>query len=139
MKARTQASSIKRILNRDPSVDQKEDSQNEEHVQELVQTDIDEVVSVESDAVSIQRPTKGSRGVFKERGSILSKMDQDVAIPNYSRTRNPVYAVKGKGKERKAKKQDAKAPNLDIYIPSVISVGNLARLLNVRPGKFCNV
>ncbi|KAH9951954.1 initiation factor 2 [Amylocystis lapponica] len=58
----------------------------------------------------------------------------DVSIPKHSRVHNTRPAgIALKEKEKRLKTQRSVKPvNLDIFIPSVVSVGNLARLLNVR-------
>ncbi|KAK2467024.1 hypothetical protein APHAL10511_001282 [Amanita phalloides] len=71
------------------------------------------------------------RSMFKERGSLLtalevqdSKSTSEVVDVNVQRTQE---------KERKRRKQTLVArKRVDIYIPTTISVRNLARLLNVR-------
>ncbi|KAI0928636.1 hypothetical protein AcW2_004584 [Taiwanofungus camphoratus] len=78
------------------------------------------------------RGGKQVRGNFKERGSILSKIkgNDDVAIGDHSRARLG-NVIKDKEKRKKAAKT-IKPVNLDLFIPSVVSVGNLAKLLKVR-------
>lgn len=65
---------------------------------------------------------------FKERGSLLSRHDNDVSIPHHPRVQNTRTSEKPKSQ----KTSRIIKVNSDISIPSVISVGNLARLLNVR-------
>ncbi len=84
-----------------------------------------------------ERSAKSSRygrtkGLFKERGSIANRMSEDVAIPKYSR----VKADPRKMKEVKPQRRKYVQATRDVYIPSAVSVGNLAKLLNVRLGRF---
>jgi hypothetical protein len=70
---------------------------------------------------------------FKERGSMLSRKDGDAVIPYHPR----VQTTRTSNKPKKSEKRNVVQSVPDISIPSVISVGNLARLLNVRLGAHC--
>ena len=79
------------------------------------------------------RGRKSSRTAFKERGSIIAHIRDDVTIPSGSRTK--VNAPSNRRKEREKRYLGApKKVDRNIFIPSIVSVGNLARLLNVRLG-----
>lgn len=72
---------------------------------------------------------------FKERGSLISRLSEEVAIPNYSRASNARLVSKEKEKEKMQKAPKAVKPaSVDVFIPSVVSVGNLAKSLNVTLG-----
>ncbi|EIW60058.1 initiation factor 2 [Trametes versicolor FP-101664 SS1] len=61
----------------------------------------------------------------------MSRLKDEVVIPSHSRVTNSRSGVK----EKEQKKNVAKAHkpiHVDVFIPSVVSVGNLAKLLNVR-------
>jgi hypothetical protein len=82
------------------------------------------------------RSTRGgrpNRDAYKERGSLLSRFHEDVAIPTHSR----VSSASQKLDPSRIKKKRIvleKRVSVDVYIPSTVSVGTLARLLNVRLG-----
>lgn len=74
---------------------------------------------------------------FKERGSLISRLSEEVAIPNYSRASNARLVSKEKEKEKEKTQKAPKAvkpASVDVFIPSVVSVGNLAKSLNVTLG-----
>lgn len=63
----------------------------------------------------------------------MSRLKDEVVIPSHSRVTSSRSGVK----EKEQKKNVAKAHkpiHVDVFIPSVVSVGNLAKLLNVRLG-----
>jgi translation initiation factor IF-2 len=75
---------------------------------------------------------------YKRRGSISKSISSqlpggEVIIPAYSRTANRLQAGKGTKKKQKPKKLKVIA---DVFIPSTVSVGQLAKLLNVRMGVY---
>lgn len=82
-----------------------------------------------------------NRTTFKERGSLVAKLNrqskggeiEELAIPMHSRNRNAPSNSK-KVREKKNKSQTSKHIKADVFIPSVISVANLARLLKVKLG-----
>lgn len=81
------------------------------------------------------RNPKMARQMFKERGSIASRLSQLGSvpmIPSHSRVKPSQIH---KPKEREKKPRAAKKVSLDIFIPSVVSVGNFAKLLNIRLGQ----
>lgn len=81
--------------------------------------------------VEMKRPARAGKDKanFKTRGSILSQLaGGQVAIPSSSRVSDPIKTAKEKKKKDKA----VKKINADVFIPSTVSVGQLARLLNVR-------
>ncbi len=82
--------------------------------------------------------SRSKRSQFKERGSLVSRLAGEVEIPAYSRVSVIRPAGKEKEKLEKAPKL-VKQVNVDVYIPSVVSVGNLAKLLNVKLGKSSTV
>ncbi|RDB20952.1 Translation initiation factor IF-2 [Hypsizygus marmoreus] len=73
------------------------------------------------------RSERPSRTAFKERGSLLSKIRQN-AYPTDSM--QPVQ-IPNSNKVKKTKVVEKRA-SADVYIPSTVSVGTLARLLGVR-------
>ncbi|PIL24155.1 hypothetical protein GSI_13908 [Ganoderma sinense ZZ0214-1] len=82
--------------------------------------------------------SRQKRVQFKERGSLMSRLGQDAEIPSYSkksRTSSGQAATKEKTKAPKAPKA-VKQVNVDVFIPSVVTVGNLARLLNISLDTF---
>jgi hypothetical protein len=76
---------------------------------------------------------KAHRESFKTRGSIVSRLHEDVAIPGHSKfgsaTRGKELAFRVKNIKPKQLKRTA-----DVFIPTTVSVGQLARLLNVKLG-----
>jgi translation initiation factor IF-2 len=69
------------------------------------------------------------RTAYKERGSLLSQTNQDAAL-RYVKHGAPEKQPKAR-KKRIVEKQVSP----DVYIPTTVSVGTLARLLGVRLGK----
>ncbi len=66
----------------------------------------------------------------------MSRLGQDAEIPGYSkksRTSFGQVVTKEKAKAPKARKA-VKQVNVDVFIPSVVTVGNLARSLNISLG-----
>lgn len=121
--------------------EQPKESDPLEQEQEVLEPELDDVVDAIRPppiaSVSIRarnRKEKQPRRDFNERGSILTRLgDEDVAIPTNSRA--PARASQQSSRPRDKGKKSAKAVkpvNVDVYIPSVVSVGNLARLLNIR-------
>ena len=84
----------------------------------------------EFDAPSESR-SKKERGSFKSRGSLVSRVmqGQDASISRNSRSIESAMDA-----SRQKKKVKAKRINPDVMIPSIVSVGNLSRLLDVRLG-----
>lgn len=93
---------------------------------------IDELVETIANEKEYTRNAKYARKTFKERGSIASRIAEGVTIPRHSRVK-VTQVQKSKERERKVKRNVRKV-NLDVFIPSVVSVGNLARLLDIRIG-----
>ena len=89
----------------------------------------------DADEESASRHRK-ERGRFKQRGSLVSRLDEEVAIPKHSRVSQAQPSGKGKEKEKAGEVQKTAnaAKRVDVFIPTVISVGNLAKLLNVTLG-----
>lgn len=86
---------------------------------------LEEVDSAEgSDQGKHNRP---GRVGYKARGSIRLHMDEDVIIPSHPR----VHVQNPAAKKQKKKAIVEKRVSLDVYIPSTVSVGQLARLLDV--------
>ncbi|KAG2149377.1 hypothetical protein DEU56DRAFT_62318 [Suillus clintonianus] len=77
--------------------------------------------------LDVGRNRRPARVNLKDRGSL--RHARDAAIPSHSRIQqiNPKHAAKAK----KAKVHSKKVA-VDVYIPTTVSVGQLARLLNVR-------
>lgn len=75
------------------------------------------------------------RANFKTRGSITSQIRSGDAV--FIRGQQRTIDLKAKlnaGKDKKRKAKALKKVNADVFIPSTVSVGQLARLLNVRMG-----
>ncbi|KAF8636651.1 hypothetical protein AX17_003458 [Amanita inopinata Kibby_2008] len=74
------------------------------------------------------------RDPFKQRESLLSGLQQE----NDSSTRWSMYSESQQRQiKRRMKKYHSVTPErLDVFIPTTVSVGNLARLLNVRLGRL---
>ncbi|KAJ7273194.1 hypothetical protein C8J57DRAFT_1063743 [Mycena rebaudengoi] len=70
-----------------------------------------------------------SKDAFKERGSLLRQQEGTVAAYK-SLTEHKLHAPKPKAKKPWAYVE--KHVSRDVYIPSIVSVGNLSKLLNVR-------
>jgi hypothetical protein len=83
-------------------------------------------------------PFRGScaaRDAFKARGSLLSRLGGDAAMPTHSRMsvlRSRAEAVTAMARRKKSLSEKKVA--VDVFIPSTLTVGTLARLLNVRLG-----
>lgn len=72
---------------------------------------------------------------FKTRGSITSQIRSgDAVVIRANQRTNDLRAKMNAGKEKKRKAKALKKVNADVFIPSTVSVGQLARLLNVRMG-----
>lgn len=99
--------------------------------------DLEEVIGGTSDNHYSRH--KMARQVFKERGSIISRISQQSSapmIPSHSRVKtNQMQTHKGREKSFQPR---VKLANLNIYIPSVLSVGNFAKLLKIRLGQSGN-
>lgn len=88
---------------------------------------------MDSDTLRVSGRSKRSRrGAFKERGSLVERLNagDNIEIPSHSRAEvSPETAKKARKKSK-----SSKPINIDIAIPSIISVGNFARLLGVSLG-----
>ncbi|KAI9065099.1 initiation factor 2 [Trametes sanguinea] len=77
------------------------------------------------------RGERHNRTQYKDRGSLLSRLKaEEAVIPKHSRVSNARSDVKEK--EKKKAPKEVKKVNADVFIPSIITVGNLAKLLNVK-------
>jgi hypothetical protein len=100
------------------------------------------------DVEDVKKPHRPHRARFQSRSSVLEKLEvdtegQSIAIQGQPRMRNARHVRKGEGMdqswkaikkpEKKVVKKVEKA-KVDVYIPSVVSVGQLATLLGVRLG-----
>jgi translation initiation factor IF-2 len=75
------------------------------------------------------------RDNFKSRGSLVSRHTGTDMINSHSKAsplRMKLDATNGKKSRTKLEKKDT----ADVYIPTTVSVGTLARLLNVRLGMW---
>ena len=104
-------------------------------------SDADNWVSVDDVVDEEQDSRHRRRTQFKERGSLLSRIadeHEDLKRPRGASDHglNGKEKEKEKLKTRKAAKT-VKSVNVDVYIPSVVTVGALAKLLNVRFGMLC--
>lgn len=82
------------------------------------------------------RHARPSKRTFKDRGSIASRLNHgEITIPHRARVKTTAV-LKGKEKDKRVKSRIGKVVNVDVYIPTVVSVGHLARLLSVRLGEF---
>ena len=81
---------------------------------------------------TLRRVARAPRDPFKARGSLLSRDRYDTEIPAQSKTDSHSSNV-GPKKARPVKHHHKEA-TVDVFIPSTVSVGHLARLLNVRLG-----
>jgi translation initiation factor IF-2 len=70
------------------------------------------------------------RLTHKDRGSLLFQMGRDAAVPRHMKPGAAQKQIKAKKKSVVAKRISP-----DVYIPSTVSVGSLARLLGVRLGR----
>ncbi|KAF8630408.1 hypothetical protein AX15_002959 [Amanita polypyramis BW_CC] len=73
---------------------------------------------------------RADRSTFKERGSLLSALE--VQDNNSSAASAGAVASRSQVKVKKRRNQMTTVRKVDVYIPSAVSVGNLARLLNIR-------
>ena len=94
---------------------------------------------IELEAPGVQHPhhTRAQKMAYKERGSLVSHaMDEHVFVPGSSRRKADTFNAR-KTKQRAPKTVMRRARALvDIFIPSIVSVSNLARLLRVRLGMY---
>jgi hypothetical protein len=86
-----------------------------------------------SDGAVDPRGSRQRRGSFKARGSLASLVREDMAIPGHSKS-STLRPKTNPSKSWKKKAHIEKKVKIDVYIPSTVSVGTLARLLNVRLG-----
>ncbi|KAI0050900.1 initiation factor 2 [Auriscalpium vulgare] len=68
---------------------------------------------------------------FKQRGSLAHDHSSNPAIRSQHRPQSSRPTAVSPIKVRKPSKKEFKRPKIDVFIPSVVSVGNLARLLKV--------
>lgn len=80
------------------------------------------------------RARRPQREGLKTRGSVVERLKtgENIQIPRHSR----VNTDKSNARKKKKRVKLVNPVNLDVFIPSVISVGNLAQLLGVRLGAF---
>jgi hypothetical protein len=86
-------------------------------------------VAITREVDSTRQGGRGGRDAYKTRGSLKDRIYENVAIGGHSRAHGTNRPA---GRQYKVK--EVEATPLDVYIPSVCSVGNLAKLLNVRLG-----
>lgn len=93
-------------------------------------------ISIEEESAPGRLSRSGrDKGAFKTRGSIASQLEaEQVVIPSHRRVNDSKARINAIAKEKKRKSKAIKKINLDVFIPSTVSVGQLARLLNVRMG-----
>ena len=85
----------------------------------------------QEDEYAVRQPRRWEgNGKFKTRGSLLLRREGDDVIPRRTR----FHDVKTTPKPRTQKAKQSLRINPDINIPSTVSVGNFARLLNVSLG-----
>ncbi|KAM6500642.1 translation initiation factor IF-2 [Amanita muscaria] len=78
------------------------------------------------------RPRRTDRNLFKGRGSLLSSSDS-MGQKNDSRSKTGKAEAPPRQEKVKVKRhRNVVSQRVDVYIPTTITVGNLARLLNVR-------
>lgn len=73
---------------------------------------------------------------FKTRGSITAQLERGASIPAHPRVHDLKGKLGSKGADRRKKMKTVRKVNPDVFIPSTVSVGQLARLLNVRMGEY---
>ncbi|KAI0362312.1 initiation factor 2 [Trametes cingulata] len=88
-------------------------------------------IAEEGDSRGSRRGDRHGRSHYKERGSLISRLKHEVVISNSPRASSNRSVAKEKEHKKKTSAK-VKAVNLDVFIPSVVSVGNLAKLLNVK-------
>ena len=83
---------------------------------------------------SRDRNRKGTRDSYKERGSLVERLraGEEIEIPRHQRINNERLEAANRAVKRKHKQ--VKPATVDVHIPTIVSVGNLARLLGVRLG-----
>lgn len=91
---------------------------------------------VEQVRCSRDRDGRGHRDALKKgRGSLLDRLHEDPTISSKDR-QLPRRQVAAKPRVPRRRKFVEKYVSRDVYIPSTVSVGTLARLLNVKLGEF---
>jgi translation initiation factor IF-2 len=88
----------------------------------------------DSNGVGTRVRSKQGRAEFKDRRSLRDVVEGEAAIPGRSKVQNQKLEA-AKAKKKKSRAVEKKV-SLDVYIPSVVSVGTLARLLEVPLGKY---
>ena len=81
---------------------------------------------------ALRKVARAPRDPFKARGSLLSRDRYDAAIPAQSKTDPHLSNVSLK--KARPVKHHYKEATVDVFIPTTVSVGHLARLLDVRLG-----
>lgn len=120
-------------------VDAVQPAEASDEEQNAVEIEAEEDVVPEEPRVKPRiRVDKSVRHKEKERGSVVSRLkqgDEEIVLERRSRTRSDNQHVQGKPKEKKPKatKPRVKAVQRDIFIPTMVTVGNFARLLKVKP------
>ena len=82
------------------------------------------------------RYARHGRNAFKERGSLVSNLESNNFTP--SRSRETLPRKSSSVQKTKSNFAEERGP-LDIYIPSTVSVGTLARLLKIKLRKQSHV
>ena len=95
------------------------------------------VAALEEEPLDIlESGTRSRKPVHKDRGSLRSK-GKEVAYKRDEEKERLAMKEREREKEKKSrpKSMHLKRVQADVYIPSIVSVENLARLLNVRLGQ----
>lgn len=106
---------------------------------EEVETELGATLIEDIDDVVLDVPpvghhhTRQQKLTYKHRGSLVSRVDDQNSITSHS-VRRKQEPVEKKRRITKLGNRAIKTATIDVYIPSIISVSNLARLLKVRLG-----
>ncbi|KAI6019739.1 translation initiation factor IF-2, partial [Pisolithus orientalis] len=81
------------------------------------------------------RPKRpGRKGEFKERGSLIHSSDSSIPASKHKSSNRwqQLERKKVRDREKKARSVEKQSVKADLYIPTTVTVGQFARLLNVR-------
>ncbi|KAL5529260.1 hypothetical protein ACEPAG_5245 [Sanghuangporus baumii] len=115
---------------RDVGLGKSKDSMNSEAYPEPAVSEYTEAYETEFSQDGRDKQRRARRDNYKERGSVIQRLQsgETIEIPYHSRTHRD-YLDQAK---RHTKKPKEKLVAIDVAIPSMVSVENLSRLLDIR-------
>jgi len=95
-------------------------------------------ISYSDHALEVLKESRARRSkvAHKERGS-LKRTFRDDDLPSRSRNRDTPTKVLVQNSKPKSKPRTLNETKVEVFIPSIVSVGNLSRILGVSLGTQC--